>query len=94
MDHEHDRNSNSFRIGVFNAAQIRAARAMLRWPARLLAERAGVHITTVQRLENGQGRLRGNLETAERISVALEEGGVEFLPNDGIRLRHSPDSRD
>lgn len=67
---------------------------MLRWPARLLAERAGIHITTVQRLENGEGRLRANLETAERISAALEEGGVEFLPNDGIRLRHSPDSGD
>lgn len=94
MEHDADRIPNRFRIGAFSAAEIRAARAMLRWPARVLAERAGVHITTVQRLENGEGRLRSNLETAERISGALEEGGVEFLPNGGVRLRLSPDSRD
>lgn len=92
MEHDGNRSTNHFGIGAFSAAQIRAARAMLRWPARLLAERAGVHITTVQRLENGEGRLRANLETAERIRGALEEGGVQFLPNGGIRLQHSPDS--
>ena len=70
--------------------QIRAARGLLRWSARELAEQAGLHITTVQRIENGNGSVSGNMSSIRRIQEALEEGGIEFIDNidgPGVRLR-------
>ena len=65
------------------AAQIRAARSLLGWPARVLAEMACVHITTVQRLESLRGPLRGNTRTVQRIQHSLETAGVAFTNVDG-----------
>lgn len=72
--------------------QIRAARALLGWSARELAERAGLHITTVQRMETGQGPVSGNIRSIRRIQEALEAAGTEFLDDNrepGVRLRLS-----
>ncbi len=71
------------------SAQIRAARSLLGWPARVLADRAGVHITTVQRLERLEGPLRGNARTLRRIQRTLETAGVAFTQEDGpgVQLR-------
>ena len=59
--------------------QIRAARAMLSWSAAELARRAGVHISTVQRIERNGPALRGNIATLEKVRRALEKSGIEFL---------------
>ncbi len=59
--------------------QLRAARAMLGWSARELAERAGIHITTVQRAERANGPISGNVATHEKIVRTLEASGIEFL---------------
>lgn len=72
---------------MLTPAQIRAARALLVWSGRVLAERASVHITTVQRLERGGPRPRGHVETVEKIRQALEAAGVEFGAANGIRLK-------
>jgi len=71
--------------------QIRAARAVVRWSARELAERAGVGLATVQRAEAVDGdppTTRGNQRL---IRTALEAAGVVFTdPNGmgpGVRLR-------
>ncbi len=72
---------------MLTPAQIRAARALIGWSARALAERAGVHITTVQRLERAGPRLRGHVETVEKIRHALEAAGVEFDTGNGVRLK-------
>ncbi len=71
------------------AAQIRAARSLLGWPARVLADRAGVHITTIQRLERLEGPLRGNARTVQSIQRSLETAGVAFTQADGpgVQLR-------
>ena len=69
--------------------QIRAARGLLRWSARMLAEQAGVHLSTVQRMERSQGPVGGNVESVRRVQAALERAGVEFLAEDdspGVRL--------
>lgn len=72
--------------------QIRAARGLLGWPARVLADRAGVHITTVQRIERTRGLLRGNIASIQKIRDAFETAGIEFLePNSdnggpGVRM--------
>lgn len=71
--------------------QIRAARALLRWSARVLAERSSVHITTIQRMERIQGNLRGRIATLRKVQAALEAAGVKFTgqngDNPGTRLR-------
>lgn len=69
--------------------QIRAARGLLRWSARVLAEQAGVHLSTVQRMERSQGPVGGNVQSVRRVQAALERAGVEFLAEDdspGVRL--------
>ena len=75
--------------------QIRAARAILGWSARELAERAGLHITTVQRMENGSGPITGNIRSIRRIEEALEAAGAEFIDEydePGVRLRAAENS--
>lgn len=73
------------------SAQIRAARALLRWSAEDLARRSSVGVTTVRRAEirdNDTG-LTAVIDTA--IRRALEEAGVEFIDENGggpgVRLR-------
>ncbi len=72
------------------AQQIRAARGLLHWSARQLAERAGVNISTIQRMENAEGLVCGNVATLRRIQAAFEDAGVEFISTGnwaGVRLR-------
>jgi len=69
------------------SAQLRAARALLGWTIRDLAERSGVHRNTVARLESADPTT-GHARAA--IRAALEAAGVEFLDNGagpGVRLR-------
>ena len=76
---------------MMTADQIRAARAMLRWSARELAERSSVHLSTVQRVELSRGILRGRIATLQRVQAALEAAGIEFIDQKdsgpGVRLR-------
>lgn len=64
---------------MLTPAQIRAARAMLGWSARVLAKSAGVHLTTVQRLERSTEIPRGTAASLSKIERALQAGGVEFI---------------
>lgn len=70
-------------------AQIRAGRALVRWSARDLAERAGVGLATVQRLEIEEGVPAGRAYTLVKLQRAMEEVGVEFIgtPDDGPGVR-------
>ncbi|MGR3804819.1 helix-turn-helix domain-containing protein [Marinibacterium profundimaris] len=73
---------------MVTSAQIRAARGLLNWTVRDLAEKAGVHRNTVTRAEtdaNGPGTAQA------AIRAALEAAGVEFIPENGggagVRLK-------
>ena len=68
-------------------AQIRAARGLLDWTVRDLAERAGVPRDTLSNIETGA--YAGAPETLAAIRRALERSGVEFTNGDapGVRLR-------
>ena len=68
---------------MLTSDQIRVARALLRWSARQLAEKAGVHITTVQRMERGDGPVGGMVQTLAKVQRALEGAGVEFTAQNG-----------
>jgi transcriptional regulator with XRE-family HTH domain len=80
---------------MISIAQIKAARLFLGWEQAELAEKSGVSLPTVQRIENpkfGPGRSR--LEIVERIIATLEQGGIEFIraefgKGEGLRLRTS-----
>ncbi len=71
---------------------IRAARGLLRWSARELAEKAGVSLATVQHIERPDGTVRGTVRTLARVQRALEDEGIDFLPyrgglSSGVRLK-------
>ena len=81
---------------MLTSEQIRAGRALVRWDRSILAEKAGLSLETVKRLENLDGPLAGaRAGTLDAIQAALEAAGVEFLaPNGGgpgVRLRAVPD---
>jgi transcriptional regulator with XRE-family HTH domain len=73
------------------SAQIRAARALLRWSAQDLADAAGVSMATIQRMEAIDGVPMGRVQTLVAVTGALEKGGVEFISRNGggpgVRLR-------
>ncbi len=68
---------------MLTSQQIRAARGLLRWSARELAEKAGVHLATVQRMERPDGTARRTVRTLAKIQRAFEDEGVDFLPDHG-----------
>ena len=77
---------------MISSEQIRAAKAILRWSGEQLAERAGVSLSTIRRVESSIGIPEmQNMKTLVLIKKALEEGGVEFIgtPEDrpGVRLK-------
>ena len=69
---------------MLTSGQMRAARAFLGWTGRELAERSNVHVTTIQRIERGNGPARANSETIWRVQDVLESAGIEFHTNDGL----------
>jgi hypothetical protein len=71
--------------------QVRAARALLRWEQRDLAEASGVSLPSIKRLETQPGALAAQQRTIVELRSALEKAGVEFIAGNGggpgVRLR-------
>jgi DNA-binding Xre family transcriptional regulator len=76
---------------LITTAQIRAARALLRWSAFDLSNASGIGISTIKRFEVMDGVPAINISTMVAIQKALESAGVEFIgsPDDrpGVRLK-------
>jgi ribosome-binding protein aMBF1 (putative translation factor) len=76
---------------VLSSAQIRAARALLRWSAADLARESALGANTIRRAEVAEGQT--SLTAANELAVrrALEAAGVEFIDENGggagVRLR-------
>jgi ribosome-binding protein aMBF1 (putative translation factor) len=72
-------------------AQIRAARALLRWSAAELAQASALGANTIRRAEVAESET--SLTAANELAVrrALEAAGVEFIDENGggpgVRLR-------
>jgi transcriptional regulator with XRE-family HTH domain len=64
---------------VITAAQMRAARALAGIDQKTLAERAGVSLPTIQRMEASGGQVRGVVDTLVKVTQALNESGVELI---------------
>jgi hypothetical protein len=67
---------------------IRAARALVRWEQRQLAEASSVSLPTVKRLEAKPGNLGAHASTVAALVRALEAAGIEFTNGErpGVRL--------
>jgi transcriptional regulator with XRE-family HTH domain len=74
---------------TISAAQLRAARTLLRVDQAVLAERSGVSVPTIKRMEAGDGPVRGTYENVAAVIHALESAGAEFTNGmqPGVRLR-------
>lgn len=75
---------------MITSCQIRAARALINWSARELADESGVGVATIRRMELADGVPSSNAQNLELIQKSLEGLGVEFIgsPEDrpGVRL--------
>lgn len=61
------------------AAQIRAARALLDWSQRQLAEKSKLSVPTIKRMEGAMGPERSTQANVEAVRRALEGAGIVFL---------------
>ncbi len=72
--------------------QSKMARAALDWGVKDLSLAAGIGINTVTRFESGRNV---TIDTIQKIQVALETAGIEFIPANGggpgVRLRANAD---
>lgn len=66
---------------MITSEQIRAARGWLKMSKQELAKAADVSTATILRIERLSGRLRGMIETEERIETALKERGIVITEN-------------
>jgi transcriptional regulator with XRE-family HTH domain len=63
---------------IITGAQIRAARAFLRWSAQDLADASKVGVATVRRAEKTDGVPRMIVNNMEAIQRAFETAGIAF----------------
>jgi hypothetical protein len=74
-----------------SSAQLRAARALLRWSALDLAEASRVGVATIRRVEVMDGDIPVTSANEAALRKALETAGVEFIDENGggpgVRLR-------
>ena len=75
------------------SAQIRAARALIRWSAQELATKTEVGVTTIRRAELTARATKLTRVNDQAIRRVLEAAGVEFVDADGggpgVRLRQA-----
>ncbi|MBI1326120.1 MAG: helix-turn-helix domain-containing protein [Alphaproteobacteria bacterium] len=69
---------------MITVPQIRAARGLLGWSQKDLAEAAGLSQTGIARIESGDSE--ATLKTLEKIKGAIESHFIEFV-NGGVRQR-------
>ena len=70
---------------------------LLRWEQRDLAERSGVSLPTIKRLETKPGEMQAHASTVEALQSALVFAGIVFIPagqyqgedGPGVRLKTS-----
>ena len=82
---------------MISAPQLRAARALLGFDQRKIAELAGLSVPTIQRMEASDGVIRGNVDSLMKLIGALDAAGIELIGDGavsasggrGVRLKAS-----
>ncbi|NTH79191.1 helix-turn-helix domain-containing protein [Agrobacterium rhizogenes] len=83
-------NSKSDDVNKITGAQVRAARALIRWSAKDLAKAAGIGVATVSRAEVEDGIPSITSANLKAMQLALEAAGVEFSfgnGGSGVRIK-------
>lgn len=83
---------------MITSGQLRAARALLGLDQRELAQRCGLSLPTIQRMEASDGVVRGNVDSLMKLVDALAAGGIELIGDGstssgggrGVRLKGAP----
>ena len=78
---------------MLTSEMVRAARALLRWEQSDLAEKAGVSLATVKRIEKEPGPIRGTRSTAQAIEAAFGAARIEFSYDRGEGVTRLKSSR-
>jgi predicted transcriptional regulator len=84
---------------MITAAQLRASRALLGIDQKALADKAGLSVPTIQRMEASDGVIRGNVDSLTKVIAALDalgivliaEGGASVSGGRGLRLKDATD---
>jgi transcriptional regulator with XRE-family HTH domain len=73
-------------VDMVTGSQIKAARALLGWQQKQLVEMTGISIATIKRVEAG---FIGSISarTYVKLIQTLEAHGIEFVGEEGVRLR-------
>ena len=79
---------------MITSGQLRAARALLGIDQKTLAERSGLSVPTIQRMEASDGVIRGNVDSLMKLIGALDAMGIALIGDNaaspdggrGIRL--------
>ncbi len=69
---------------MITAGQMKAARALLGLDQRELAQRSGLSLPTIQRMEASDGVVRGNVDSLMKLVNALAAGGIELIGEGAI----------
>ena len=77
---------------LITSRQIRAARGLIGWSQAQLAEAAKISRSTLAGIESDSGN--PTIEMMAKIRAVLEQQEVEFLPQDGVRMREPTIHRD
>ncbi len=72
-------------MSVISPSQCQCARVLLKWDQGDLAARTGLHVQTICLFETEQST--PTKRTLEKITIALENAGIEFLDGDGVRKK-------
>jgi transcriptional regulator with XRE-family HTH domain len=80
---------------MITSDQMRAARALLGFDQRKLAELSGISLPTIQRMEASPSVVRGTVDTLMKLIVALDAVGIELIADGapspgggrGVRLK-------
>ncbi|MDB4240952.1 helix-turn-helix domain-containing protein [Yoonia sp.] len=80
---------------MLTGQQIRMARSALKWSARELAERTGLAMKTIQRIETTDSTPASYSSTLTDLKACFEAAGIEFIgtPDDapGVRIHTQKD---
>ena len=76
---------------MITSEQVKAARGLIRWDQKDLAEASEISLPAIKRLEQLPGPLAAQSRTVEAIIAAFDLANVEFIDEDGggpgVRLR-------
>ncbi len=64
---------------MITAAQLRASRALLGIDQKTLADKAGLSVPTIQRMEASDGVIRGNVNSLTKLIAALDGLGIVLI---------------